>query len=243
MGLLAWCAAVPGQYLQRNTGKTATPACQMAGLFAIHNSMATLVIAYRTKTIAMSVIRTQCFLVPLPFSAQAHTWRTVHGTSLTPGESFMPIFSFSLRRVAHVLTLCVACLALLAGCNAPNKHYNDDEVRQADGVFFGTVANVSTVKVTQDPDALGPLMGGVAGGVVGAVVGGSTGAIVGAGAGILATGGAEMASKTYDATEITVELENGRYLVIVIGGADYFIRGDEVRIIGMGKQYVRVQHK
>ena len=155
----------------------------------------------------------------------------------------MPIFSFSLRRVVSLLTLCVACLALLAGCSANPKRYNDDEVRQADGVYFGTVANVATVKVTQDPDLLGPLMGGVAGGVVGAVVNGTTGGIVGAGAGLLVSGGAELSAKTFDATEITVELENGRFLVIVIGGAEYFIRGDEVRIIGMGKQYVRVQHK
>jgi outer membrane lipoprotein SlyB len=54
--------------------------------------------------------------------------------------------------------------------------------------------------------------------------------------------GSRVRSRSYRATQITMELNNGKILVIVQGSDDYFLKGDKVRILHMGEGRARVQH-
>ena len=161
---------------------------------------------------------------------------------------------------AHLGTRILALFLLLfvvvaSGCGAKEKvrsRYKDDELRQAQSVLYGTVVNVSEIQVRQDLALATPLAGGVIGGAAGIIVsaivdlGGATNAafaVGGATLGLLMSGADDEPAHTYEATELTVELENGGVLVIVLANQDFFVRGDVVRIIGLGESQVRVQHR
>jgi outer membrane lipoprotein SlyB len=65
----------------------------------------------------------------------------------------------------------------------------------------------------------------------------------GAGLGSAAGANADAFKRRYRATQITMELESGSVLVVVQGNDDYFVRGDRVRILGLGDDRARVQHE
>lgn len=160
------------------------------------------------------------------------------------------------RQGARLFTLFLLLFVVIAsGCGAKEKvrsRYKDDELRQAQSVLYGTVVNVSEIQVRQDIAVATPLAGGVLGGAAGIIVsamldlGGSTNAafaVGGATLGLLMGGADDEPAQTYEATELTVELESGGVLVIVLANQDYFVRGDIVRVIGLGDSQVRVQHR
>ena len=154
---------------------------------------------------------------------------------------------FNRTATALLLALLAAGLVLQGCASRGGKTYSDDEVRTVQTMQYGTVVNVSDVMVAEDPSIIGPILGGVAGGVLGSLVGGGTGntlAIVGGAAvGALAGGAGEYAVRKYEATELTIELENGNTIVVVQGNDEYFVSGDPVRVIMTGEDKVRVQHR
>ncbi len=150
----------------------------------------------------------------------------------------------AIHRSAMYSTLLLCCVAfLVAGCGSSKPSYDDGHFRGVKSVYEGTVVNVGKTTVTEDPSLLGPIVGGVTGGVIGSLVAGPTGTIVGATGGTIYGGGSDTSTKRFAATELTIELENGAIMLIVLGNDDYFLRGDPVRIITVGKNLVRVQHK
>ena len=151
------------------------------------------------------------------------------------------------NRGRGVLVLALILGLLLPGCaSRDGKTYSDGDVRQVQGVQYGTVLDVVDVMVEEDPSAVGPVIGGVAGGIIGSLFGGGTGRTLftlgGAALGAIAGGATEYSARRYKATQITMELESGDTIVVVQGNEELFVRGDKVRIVHTGQGRARVQH-
>jgi outer membrane lipoprotein SlyB len=134
---------------------------------------------------------------------------------------------------------------LFSGCGS--KKYSDGDIRTVEGVYHGTVLDVTDVVVEEDPSLVGPLVGGAAGGLVGSAFGAGTGRLLftlgGAALGSAAGGGTDAFKRRYRAAQITMELDNGGALVVVQRNDEYFVRGDKVRIISLGDDRASVQHE
>jgi len=154
-------------------------------------------------------------------------------------------------RALQMLTVLLV-LALCAGGCGSRKSFPDGDIRSLHGVYYGTVLDVTDIMVAEDPSLTGPVVGGVVGAIIGSNLGGMLGKPLAGGAGNLlltAAGivvGVEVGSKVhtrrYRATQITMELKNGKILMVVQGSDDYFLKGDQVRILHMGEGRARVQH-
>ena len=150
----------------------------------------------------------------------------------------------SYGRFSVILLLLVA-LVLPACASRGGRTFSEGEVRQAQGVTFGTVSDVTDVQVASDPSGLGAVVGGVAGGILGSMIGGGRGntlAILG-GAAAGAAGGhvLEGQARNYSAAQITVNLDNGTTIVVVQGHDEFFRVGDRVRVLSTGQGSARVQ--
>jgi outer membrane lipoprotein SlyB len=158
-----------------------------------------------------------------------------------------------MRRGSSRQFFCLFLLAALAGglilsgcASRGGKTYNDSEVRTVHTIQLGTILSVNEVMVEEDPSFVGPAIGGVAGGVLGSLLGGGSGRTLtilgGAALGALLGGAGESAVRRYQATELTVELENGQTIVVVQGNDEIFVKGDRVRVLHTGEGTARVQH-
>ncbi len=162
------------------------------------------------------------------------------------------MFSHPNMPIAAMLLVVLLAGPVLSGCaSRDGKTYNDGDVRKVQHVTAGTVVDVTEVMVEDDPSLVGPIVGGVAGGVVGSLFGAGTGRTLftlgGAALGAMAGGAGEAALKRYPANQITIELDSGEFIVVVQGYEDFFVKGDRVRVITMGKTpdeatSARVQH-
>ncbi len=143
------------------------------------------------------------------------------------------------------LRLWAALLALLlcaGGCGS-KKTFPDGDIRSLEGVYYGTVLDVSDVVVEDDSSLAGPVAGGAVGGLIGSSFGGGMGTLALGAAGIVvgAEAGRGLQKDRYRAMQITVELENGKVLVVVQPFAEYFARGDRVRVLHTGEGRATVQ--
>ncbi|MDR1360253.1 MAG: glycine zipper 2TM domain-containing protein [Deltaproteobacteria bacterium] len=159
-----------------------------------------------------------------------------------------------MRRQNARLFICAFLLAALAGglmltgcASRGGKTYSDSEVRSVQTVQWGSIISVKDVLVEEDPSFVGPAIGGVAGGILGSLIGAGSGRTLtilgGAALGALVGGAGESAVRRYQATELTVELENGQIIVIVQGNDELFVNGDQVRVLHTGEGRARVQHR
>lgn len=149
------------------------------------------------------------------------------------------------RAATFVLVIMLVFGLIASGCGS--KKFSDGDVRGVDGVYHGTVIDVTEVMVVEDPSLVGPLIGAGVGGLLGSAFGGGTGRtlfVLGGAAFGAAVGGAkDSLTRQYKALQLTMELDNGRVLVVVQGYDEYFVRGDSVRIISLGEDRARVQHE
>ncbi len=149
----------------------------------------------------------------------------------------------------HKLTLVALASSsvLLAGCPASTSGgaYTREQARQVQEVQFGTVDSVReiTIEGTKTPvgPAAGAVVGGVAGGTVGGGRGSAVGAVLGAVAGGLAGGAIEEGVTQSKGYEITVKLDNGRFVAIAQKADEVFRPGDRVRVL-TGGGVTRVTH-
>lgn len=150
-------------------------------------------------------------------------------------------------RVLHIPALCALLLAAsLAACGG--KKYGDGDVREISGVATGVVVDVSPVLVVEDPSLVGPAIGLAAGGLLGSQFGAGTGRLLfilggGAlGADIGGYGETDYHKRRYRAQQLTMEMDNGGLLMVVMGDSEYFVRGDKVRVIATDEGRATVQH-
>ncbi|MDR0339566.1 MAG: hypothetical protein LBH65_04745 [Desulfovibrio sp.] len=146
----------------------------------------------------------------------------------------------------HGAVTLLLALLLVGGCG--QKRYGDGEIRPVSAARVGTVLDVSDVMVEEDPSLIGPGLGLVAGGFLGSAFGKGTGRMLftvgGAllGADVGGQGSLDYHKRRYRAVQLTMQMDNGGVLVVVQGDNEYFVRGDRVRVVGMGEDRVSVQH-
>lgn len=121
---------------------------------------------------------------------------------------------------------------LLSGC-ATNSgpQYNGKNYNQIKHFQIGTVISERPVVITDS--GAGKFLGAIIGAVLGSTVGQGNGSTLAALGGGLVGGyaGSEVAKANAD--ELTVELDNGEQIVVVVKGKNYEI-GDKIKIIKDG---------
>ncbi len=136
------------------------------------------------------------------------------------------------------IALGLTLITLLAsGCasSRSGKVYSRDQARTAHSVDFGTVMSVERVQIEGTKSPAGAITGGVAGGVVGSTIGSGGGSRIAAAAGAIAGGlagtAAEEKATRKAGLEITVELDNGRMMVVVQEADEEYEIGEKIRIL------------
>jgi outer membrane lipoprotein SlyB len=140
--------------------------------------------------------------------------------------------------------LLVAAL-LFSSCGG--KQYADGDLRDVEAVRPGRVADVAEVLVKEEKSLAPAVAGGVIGGMLGSCFGMGTGreifALAGVAAGVYLGHGSDATYRFYPAVQLTVELDGGRTIMVVQGDTEYFVRGDRVRVVGLGDGRAVVQHE
>ncbi len=143
------------------------------------------------------------------------------------------------------LLLCL--LFAFGGCSTvKGDPYIPGEIH-AQSVLTGTVTHVGASSVTTEPTVVGPLVGGVTGALIGGAIGGSgtagtVGLLAGGALGAVAGGVGEMGFRKTDyGLALTVELDNGKTIVIAQPEDDIYTVGDRVRVMRDAAGYGRVQ--
>jgi len=140
-----------------------------------------------------------------------------------------------------------ACLLVLGGCAYPagSYDYRGYQVMGEQSVRFGVVDSVRPVNISPRDTGVGAAGGAVLGGLAGSNVGGGTGQVAGAVGGAILGGilgsNIEHSANQRPGVEVTVLLDNGRYISVVQGADEVFRPGDRVRVLS-GRGTTRVTH-
>jgi len=143
--------------------------------------------------------------------------------------------------------VAAACLAVLGGCAYPagSYDYRGYQVMGEQSVRFGVVDSVRPVRINPGDTGVGTAGGAVLGGLAGSTVGGGTGQVAGAVGGAILGGilgsNIEHSANERPGVEITVLLDNGRYISVVQEADEAFRPGDRVRVLS-GRGVTRVTH-
>jgi len=141
----------------------------------------------------------------------------------------------------------LAAVLVLGGCAYPGgpADYRGYEVRGEQSVRFGVVESVRDVRITARDTGVGSAGGAALGMVAGSNVGGGNGQIAGAIGGAILGGiignNIERSANERPGVEVTVQLDNGKYISVVQGAEEPFRPGDRVRILS-GRGATRVTH-
>lgn len=144
-------------------------------------------------------------------------------------------------------TSAAACLLVLGGCAYPagSYDYRGYQVMGEQQVRFGVVDSVRPVRIMPGETGVGTAGGAVLGGLAGSTVGGGTGQVAGAVGGAILGGilgsNIERSANERPGVEVTVLLDNGRYISVVQEADEVFRPGDRVRILS-GRGVTRVTH-
>ena len=151
-------------------------------------------------------------------------------------------------KTTRLMLVAVVSAAVLGGCAYPrygSADYGPYGVRGEQSVRFGVVESVRLVRIQPPETGVGTAAGAAIGGVAGSNVGGGNGQIVGAIAGMVLGGilgqAIEQDANQSTGLEITVLLDNGKYLAITQEGDEQFRNGDRVRVLS-GRGGARVTH-
>jgi len=151
--------------------------------------------------------------------------------------------------MTHTSTLVFALALSLgtAGCTSSlsSNTYSRSDARQAQELQMGTVEHLRAVRIEGTRSNIGTGAGAVVGGIAGSSVGGGKGKTLATVAGVIAGGLAGAATEELatrqDGLEITVNLDNGRTIIVVQGSDTPFQIGDRVRVI-TGASGLRITH-
>lgn len=143
----------------------------------------------------------------------------------------------------------VLCTGLLLGGCAPSMSgsaYSRSQARETQQVEFGIVEGVRNVMIEGTKSPVGTVAGAALGGLAGSTIGGGRGqaaaAIGGAVLGGVAGSAAEEAITRRQGLEITVRLDNGRYIAVTQEADEIFNPGERVRVLRGYDGTTRVTH-
>lgn len=133
-----------------------------------------------------------------------------------------------------ITVLFVGLILLLSGCARHQGYeYEGRSYTQLKEVRTGEVIDQRFVVVTDD--GKGTFLGALVGGVLGSTMGGGKGKVLTTiGGGVLGGVVGSEAGKA-NAEELTVALDSGEVVVVVVKGAGNFLIGDRVRIVMSGR--------
>ncbi len=140
--------------------------------------------------------------------------------------------------VVKIISIGLASALMFSGC-ATNEgpEYDGSSYQQIKRYDIGTVISDKPVVITDDGS--GKFFGTIIGAVLGSTMGGGSGkTLMALGGGIAGYyAGKEVGKANGD--ELTVKLENGQNIVVVVKGKDIKV-GDKVKIIKDGNKVARV---
>ncbi|MDR1946186.1 MAG: hypothetical protein LBQ51_03355 [Desulfovibrio sp.] len=144
------------------------------------------------------------------------------------------------------ITCCALLVAvILSACGG--KEYSDGDLREVEAVRYGRVIDVADVLIREEKSLAPAVAGGIIGGWLGSSFSLGTGreilGLAGAAVGAHIGYGSDLNHRIYQAMQLTIELDGGRMIIAVQGYSEYFVRGDRVRIVGLGDGRVVVQHE
>ncbi len=145
------------------------------------------------------------------------------------------------------LTILLLIAFFITGCasSRSGKVYSRDEARRPLSVYYGTVLEVHDAQIEGTKTAAGPIAGAAAGGVLGNTVGGGSGntaaTVIGAIAGTLAGAAIEEGMTRKPAQEITIDMDDGRIIVVVQEADEEFKTGDRIRVVKSPDGTLRVR--
>ncbi len=144
------------------------------------------------------------------------------------------------RTLAITMTAVLMWFPMMNGC-ATNQgpEYEGSSYDSIKRIEIGTV--ISERPVVVKDDGLGTFIGAISGVVLGSFVGGGRASSLGALGGGLAGAYAGSEVGKANAEELTVELNNGEVVVIVVKGEDTYQRGDRIKIIKDGNKVASVE--
>jgi outer membrane lipoprotein SlyB len=139
------------------------------------------------------------------------------------------------------------CGLLLGGCAYPQGSYDyrGYQVMGEQTVRFGVVDSLRPVRINPGETGVGTAGGAVLGGIAGSHVGGGSGQVAGAVGGAILGGilgsNIERSANERQGIEVTVLLDNGKYISVVQEADELFRPGDRVRVLS-GRGTTRVTH-
>ncbi len=149
-------------------------------------------------------------------------------------------------KMAKAMLAMLAAAAILGGCAYPrygSADYGPHGVRGEQAVRFGIVESVRLVRIQPPETGVGGAAGAAIGAIGGSHIGGGNGQIVGAIAGAVLGGilgqAVEQDANQRTGLEITVLLDNGKYVAVTQEADENFRNGDRVRVLS-GRSGTRV---
>jgi outer membrane lipoprotein SlyB len=136
------------------------------------------------------------------------------------------------------ITASIATILLVTGCATNNgPEYSGATYNRIKTYEIGTVTDVHPVVISDD--GMGTFLGALVGTVLGSTMGGGRGTALTTLAGGLAGAytGSEM--NKANALELSVHLDDGRNIVVVVKGTNYHV-GDRVKIVKEGNKVDQV---
>ena len=147
----------------------------------------------------------------------------------------------------HIALATLSMIAiLLSGCASQSANvYSRDQALHEMTVRMGVVesARAITIDGTKSPigAGAGAAIGGIAGSGMGGGRGSDVGSIIGAVAGGVAGAAIENSATRQNGFEITIKLDDGKYIAITQAADEVFKPGERVRILSGGGA-TRVTH-
>ena len=144
------------------------------------------------------------------------------------------------KNVISVLAALIIALPMISGC-ATNKgpEYDGNSYNQIKRFEIGVV--IAERPVVIKDDGVGTFIGSITGVILGSFVGGGRASSLGALGGGLAGAYAGSEAGKANAEELTVELNSGEVVVIVVKGEGTYRVGDRVKIIKDGNKVANVE--
>jgi len=125
-------------------------------------------------------------------------------------------------------------MLILSGCTATNApEYNGNTYQEIKTYEIGTVESVRPVVISDN--GTGTFLGAIVGTVLGSMVGEGRGSALATLAGGLGGAYAGNQAAKANASELSVRLDNGEHVVVVVKGKKFLV-GDKVKIIKDGNR-------
>ncbi len=143
------------------------------------------------------------------------------------------------KSILMLMTASMISIPMISGCAQKGPEYDASSYQSIKHIQIGTVISERAVVIKDD--GKGSFIGAITGVVLGSFVGGGRASSLGALGGGLAGAYAGSEAGKANAEELTVELDDGDIVVIVVKGEATYKTGDRIKIIKDGNKVANVE--